>query len=292
MGSLFKERKFKASEVEINYTVGPKNGPPLLLLHGLSANWEVHKLYIPFLINYWQIYAPDFRGHGKSGWCKEPYSINNYAKDIIELIEQEIKEPVAIFGHSLGGMVAMMIASKIPPLVKCVINGDASFDKEHIAKWSKPTADVAEIINKSIQSSKTKFEQFQKFLQAPVKPPISDEMIPTIEHPLAEVGLIAFSSKSCMTRDPRVIAETKDALKMMEEYNPDEFLPKITCPVLLLRGDPQKNALMTDDDITIAKKYLKDLAYIRYEGIGHNLYFEDLPLVIRHILNYLIFISE
>ncbi|NHK32684.1 MAG: alpha/beta hydrolase [Asgard group archaeon] len=284
---MFTEKKFKATDVEINYAVGPANGKPLLILHGVTGNWTQNQILFPFVINHWQIYAPDFRYHGKSGRVNAPISVRNYAKDIIELIKDEIKEPVHIIGHSLGGMVSMIIASEIPELVSCVINCDGGWNKENINKWCEPTAKVSDGIIKIMESSETKNDLFMKFAYAPIKLSPDEEPIPTLDAPLVNVGNIACASRSYKFLDPLVVSSFKNIIEILDDYNAEEFLPKITCPVFLLKADSNIDALMIDEDIELAKKHVKNLVYKKFTGIGHNLYHDDLSEVVRYIVPYL-----
>jgi pimeloyl-ACP methyl ester carboxylesterase len=287
VGLVFTEKTFKANEVEINYAVGPPNGPPLLVLHSLTGNWMSNQLLFPFLINHWQIYAPDFRYHGRSGRPKSKITIQNYAKDIIELIKEEIKTPVCIFGHSLGGLVSMMIASEIPSMVKCVINGDGGFNKKHIAKWIAPSAAIADILIKIIESSESKYDLFYYSAYAPMKLTPDGEPIPTLDAPNIDIGGLGITARSYKFLDSRVFSELKEVDELIKDYDAEDFLPKITCPVLLLRADINIDALMLDEDIELAKKHIKNLTYKKYKGIGHNLFHEDLFAVVNTIVHYL-----
>src|SRR5579862_8156084 len=98
----------------LNYFEGPKSGPPLVLLHGMTGFWRAWYGLIPELSKNWHVFAPDFRGHGKTGRSSEiQYRNQDYARDIIALLKS-IGEPAVLVGHSLGGMVSIVVAAQYP----------------------------------------------------------------------------------------------------------------------------------------------------------------------------------
>ena len=62
---MLTEQSFNTGTVTINYAEGGASGQPLLLLHGGSARWQSFLPIIPELGQYWHLYVPDLRGHGK-----------------------------------------------------------------------------------------------------------------------------------------------------------------------------------------------------------------------------------
>ena len=88
---------------------GGEGSPRLILIHGLSANADV---WLPLgkHLSEWNgaWLAPDLRGHGRSPH-QTPYSYAGHAADVADLLTQD--EEVAIVGHSMGGVVAMALAS-------------------------------------------------------------------------------------------------------------------------------------------------------------------------------------
>ncbi len=84
---------------------------------------------MPDLAADWHLYAPDFRGHGKSGRVPGAYRLQDYADDMIAFLRQ-IPEPAVIFGHSLGGMVALLVAAQIPQHIRSVVVGDSPLTAE------------------------------------------------------------------------------------------------------------------------------------------------------------------
>lgn len=89
---------------------GGKGGTALLLLHGLGANAAVWEGLRPLLAARWpgRWLAPDLRGHGRSEH-RAPYGLGTHAADVAGLFEQG--EEVVVLGHSMGGAVAMSLAS-------------------------------------------------------------------------------------------------------------------------------------------------------------------------------------
>src|SRR5260221_7378676 len=60
------ERSFLCGERRLNVLVGPRNGPPLVLLHGVTRSWQDWRPVLPALMARWQVFALDHRGHGGS----------------------------------------------------------------------------------------------------------------------------------------------------------------------------------------------------------------------------------
>ncbi len=81
----------------------------LVLLHGQGANGDVWHGLSAFIERKWRgtCLIPDLRGHGRS-FHREPYAYGTYAADVAALIGTD---EAFLVGHSLGGAVALMLAS-------------------------------------------------------------------------------------------------------------------------------------------------------------------------------------
>src|SRR5438270_11710233 len=122
---MLTKKTFRGSAVSLNYMEGPSSGPALLLLHGLTQRWQAFLSLISQLTQTHHVFAPDFRGHGLSGRVAEGYRGEEYAHDTLEFIDQVIKGPVVIFGHSLGGMVGAYVAGCRSQRVRALVIGDS-----------------------------------------------------------------------------------------------------------------------------------------------------------------------
>lgn len=124
-GITLQEHNFDTGEVEITYAEGPANGPPLVLLHGGGGSWQGLGPIIPALSARWQLYAPDLRGHGASGWTPHQYTTGDFARDIEGFLASVVREPAVLLGHSLGASTALIAAAHRPDQIRAVILGDA-----------------------------------------------------------------------------------------------------------------------------------------------------------------------
>lgn len=69
---MLSEKTFDAGAVSVNYAEGPRSGPPLVLLHGVTSRWQAFLTMMPVLAQRWHVVAADLRGHGRSGRCLPP----------------------------------------------------------------------------------------------------------------------------------------------------------------------------------------------------------------------------
>src|SRR3954463_9509306 len=126
MARRISEHQFHIGDLELNYALGPDNGPPMVLLHGLAARWQTFMPVVPILSQDWQLFLPDLRGHGLSGRTPGHYRLPDFAGDIVAFLEAQTAPPVVLYGHSLGGWIALDIAARRPDLVRAAIIGDSA----------------------------------------------------------------------------------------------------------------------------------------------------------------------
>ena len=118
------EKRFNTGEIEINYVVGPNNGPPLVLIPGQGADWTTYKKVLPTLSQDYHVYAVDVRGHGKSDWTTGDYTFTSIGRDFTALLETVVQEPAIVSGNSSGGLISLWLAANRPDLVKGIILED------------------------------------------------------------------------------------------------------------------------------------------------------------------------
>ncbi|KJS54193.1 alpha/beta fold hydrolase [Streptomyces rubellomurinus] len=111
-------------EVTLAYRVsGRPGGPPLVLLHALgerAADWEV---VLPELAPGHRVYAPDLRGHGDSGRTAA-YGLPQMRDDVLAFLDALGLDRVDLVGHSMGGVVAVLVAQAAPERVDRLVLED------------------------------------------------------------------------------------------------------------------------------------------------------------------------
>ncbi len=87
-------------------------GEPLILLGGYTCDLTHFDCIRKDLASSFQLILPDNRGAGRSGVPEEPFSIEQMADDILELIHTlGLKKP-HLLGHSMGGFTAQSLAAR------------------------------------------------------------------------------------------------------------------------------------------------------------------------------------
>jgi len=89
-------------------------GIPVICIHGFPLDHSIWKPLIPFLETKAQVILPDLRGHGKSPAPAAPYSMQNLAEDILDLINDLGFPQVLLVGQSMGGYAALQFARSYP----------------------------------------------------------------------------------------------------------------------------------------------------------------------------------
>jgi pimeloyl-ACP methyl ester carboxylesterase len=80
-------------------------GPPLLFVHGTTADHKSWFRVSPALEQHFTVHAMDRRGRGASGDAPN-YEFIREAEDVAAVLEA-IGEPAFLFGHSYGGLCAL-----------------------------------------------------------------------------------------------------------------------------------------------------------------------------------------
>lgn len=106
--------RFDSAGVEIHFVDhGPRDGVPVLLLHGFlvdsALNWAA---VIPELAGGCRVLAVDARGHGRSG---KPRRAGAYgpeiALDLLRLMDHLGLPRAHVAGYSMGGLAALFLAA-------------------------------------------------------------------------------------------------------------------------------------------------------------------------------------
>lgn len=123
-------------------------GPPLVLVHGLTATWKVWEPVIPALEQHFTVYAPTLSGHlGGTPWTDgTPVSIPALADSLEALLDAEGLERAHLVGNSLGGWLSLELGRRGRALSITAFSPAGGFDRPkdlrrvvrlfRVARWS------------------------------------------------------------------------------------------------------------------------------------------------------------
>ena len=89
-------------------------GPPLLLVAGLSGLSSFWKVHVPALAERFKLVVHDHRGTGRSSHSRIDYSVEQMAGDLLQLIDGLGIERAHLVGHSTGGAIGQTLAIDRP----------------------------------------------------------------------------------------------------------------------------------------------------------------------------------
>ena len=99
-------------------------GEPLVLLHGNGASSDYFKGQIDAFAGHYHVYAVDTRGHGRTPRGGMPFTIRQFADDLLEFMDEHQIEKAHLLGFSDGANIAMVFAIRHPDRVdRLILNG-------------------------------------------------------------------------------------------------------------------------------------------------------------------------
>lgn len=235
--------------INMNYIrYGNPKGNPLIFLHGWGQNIEMMKPVADPLQNDFDVIIIDLPGHGNSSEPECVLEIPDFVECIRSLVESlNVRKPTMI-GHSFGGKICLLYASKYE-VDKLILFG-SPFKKE-IAKLSLKTKALKQI--KKIPGMHM-FEEFAK----------------------KHIGSTDYKNASPIMRQ---------ILVSHVNYDITEKVKKITCPTLIVWGT--NDEAVDISRAYELESLIPDAGLVVYEGCTHYAYLENLNQTIRVMNSFL-----
>ena len=265
---LFREATFDTGKVVLNYAESPASGPSLVMLHGGAGRWQLYFEMLAELAKRCHIYAPDLRGHGKSGWVRWGYTIRDYVEDIRAFL-QKVSGPAVLMGHSLGGIIAVATAKACPDLVRALIVGDAPLDA---ATWGQIMREQRgkNAAWRALSGGRYSVEEIERLLgDAP-------EGSSTLREIFGEGSpIIRELAERLYLHDPDMMGMLiEDYDNVAAGYDMETMLPAIHCPVLLIQADLSAGGALSDEEVQRALTLLPDPTHKLFSGMDHALIYD------------------
>ena len=233
--------------ININY-IQYGSGSDVVLLHGWGQNIAMMKPIGDRLQKNHRITILDFPGFGESEEPKTALTVYDYCEILEELLKKlKVKKPV-IMGHSFGGRIAIIYASR-NEVEKVVLFGSPCIRKE-------------------------------------VKPSLKLRMVKSLKKIPGINKLEGFAKNHMGSRDYKNASEImKKILVNVVNEDLSECAKKINVPTLLIWGDRDTEAPV--EDAKELEKIIPDAGLIVLPNSTHYAYLENLPQVINILNNFL-----
>jgi pimeloyl-ACP methyl ester carboxylesterase len=195
--------------------------------------------------------ALDFGGHGLSEH-RDSYGYSDYERDLLRVLDELDLDRVTVAGHSLGGYVALLAATRtdrIAPVLAIDVKSD----------WTDADAELASRTRDATQRVEAERTTLVDRLARTLPPIARDEL-----ELIAERSLERVEGGWRFRWDRRVLAT--------EPVDPFAFLPDVKCPVKVIAG--------TDSDVMppeAARTFANAIPGATLElldGIGHHVQLE------------------
>lgn len=92
----------------------------LILLHGALGTSEQFDFILPQLNEHFDVYRLNFEGHGEAGPTDSPFRISHFVENVLGYMDEHGIDKANIFGYSMGGYVALVLAKDHPERINRV----------------------------------------------------------------------------------------------------------------------------------------------------------------------------
>jgi len=268
MSHTFEEVRLRLPHLEVAaHLYGPENGRPVIALHGWLDNAASFSRLAP-LLNGVRIVALDLPGHGLSDH-RPPgagYNIWDYAYDILQTAEQFGWQRFSLLGHSLGGIVSVLLAGAMAERIErlALIDGLIPYTGEAESAPRK-LGEALRALLAVDRKRKPVYASFDQAVAARMKGvgAVSREAAER----LSQRGLMPVPGGYTWRTDPRLMLPSPLRLTLAHAQ---AFAQRVECPTSLIIA---RQGLMTDAKVI---EFIDSLPFEshRLHG-GHHLHLDD-----------------
>src|SRR5258708_23036138 len=151
--------KATVNGIEMNYEIHGREGAPWLVLsHSLACTVRMWDPQIASFKDRYRILAYDMRGHGKSAAPSGPYTLEQLADDVLELLKILKIQKAQFCGLSIGGMIGQTLALGQPAPFDRMVLADTTHTQnaDAIKQWEErlrvaETAGMAALVESTME---------------------------------------------------------------------------------------------------------------------------------------------
>ena len=234
--------------------------PPVLCLGGVSRNSRDFEALAPHLAANRRVVCPDYRGRGRSDYDPDTgnYHPSVYLRDVLDILTALDLHRAVVIGTSMGGLLAMALASARPAALGAVVLNDIG-----------PVIEPAPIA------------RIKSYLSADRRPADWDQAIAFLKQNFQHCGMtgrddwLTFAKRIYREDadgglrpdfDPGILAQFKSTSSKPVTYWP-AWRALRDFPVLAIRGD--LSDILTPETFARMAEEKPDLVTLTLSGVSH-----------------------
>ncbi len=238
-------KKFlKLRDVELCYTV-EGDGYPVVLMHGWGCNHTTLASIEKLLVGNFKVYNVDFPGFGESSEPQSVWSVEQYTSMIEELLQAENVTAPILLGHSFGGRVGILFASRNEVRKLVLVDAAGVKPRRSLKYYYKVYS----------------YKAIKKLLPLVAGKETGERLINKYR---GKVGSSDYNSASQMMRTIMSKVVNEDLRHVMS---------CIKCPTLLVWGE--KDTATPVKDAKIMEKLIPDAGLVVFKGAGHYSFLDN-----------------
>ncbi len=242
--------------LRLHYTVAGA-GQPLFLLHGWGCSTEIWRSVLPFLEERFRVINVDFAGFGTSEEPTDVWGVEEYTRTVEAIAKAEGVESPVLVGHSFGGRVSIVYASRNKTQKVILVDAAGVKPKRSLTYYRKVYT----------------FKLLKWLAPILLGKECAQQLI---EKRRAKAGSSDYNNAS-----PRMRAIVSKVV------NEDlcHLMPKISAPTLLFWGENDTATPLAD--AKRMEKLIPDAGLVTVAGAGHYSFLENTPLFLRVVESFL-----
>lgn len=247
------EKQLNINNATFNYSVEGE-GLPVILMHGWGCNLTTLASIQNILTPFFKVYNVDFPGFGKSTEPDFVWGVEEYTQLMEEFIKREnINNPIML-GHSFGGRVGILYASRNE--VRKLILVDAA----------------------GIKPRRTLKYYYKVYTYKLVK-----HSLPILfGKAKAEELLNKYRAKAGSSDYSQASQTMRAILSKVVNEDLKYVMPSIKCPTLLIWGT--EDTATPISDARKMNKLIPDSGLVEFKGVGHYSFLDN-PYQFRAVIN-------
>jgi 3-oxoadipate enol-lactonase len=242
------------------------DGPPVLLIMGLSFTLEMWFRVVPHLTKSYRVILFDNRGIGKSDVPAGPYTMRMLASDAEAVLGAAGVSAAHIVGASMGGMVAQELALRSPERVLSLMLGCTSYSGL-FGKWPnfrKGPSNMA-----WLRASRLERERSMRHMLY-----ATGTLEELIEEDIQVRCQCSWTQKGVFSQLAAILL-----------WNSYGRLPSIKVPTLVVHG--AEDHLLPPENGRIVASRIPGARFELIPNAGHILMTDQPEITIRHLLGFL-----